>query len=43
MGLGFGAVVITDTETEAAADSTAAARRLTCCATITRGREPGWS
>ncbi|MEV8321326.1 hypothetical protein AB0Q95_44995 [Streptomyces sp. NPDC059900] len=43
MGLGFGTVVIPDSETEAAADSTAAALRVTCCATITRARERGWS
>lgn len=43
MDLGFGAVVTTETETEAAADSTEAARRVTCYATITRGREWGWS
>ncbi|WP_306188866.1 hypothetical protein [Streptomyces sp. MK5] len=42
MGLGFGAV-IADTETEAAAASTAVARRVTCCATITRGCGRGWS
>jgi hypothetical protein len=39
MGLGFGTVVISDTETEAAADSTAAALRVTCCVMITRARE----
>ncbi|MFE9095879.1 hypothetical protein [Streptomyces sp. NPDC007264] len=43
MGLGFGTVVVPDTETEAAADSTAAALRVTCCVTITRAREQGWS
>ncbi|MDX2931692.1 hypothetical protein [Streptomyces ipomoeae] len=43
MGLGFGTVVISDTEIEAAADSTAAALRVTCCVTITRARERGWS
>ncbi len=36
MGLGFGTVVISDTETEAAADSTAATLRMTCCVMITR-------
>lgn len=41
MGLGFGNVVISDTETEA--DSTAAALRVTCCVMITRARERGWS
>lgn len=39
MGLGFGNIVISDTETEAAADSTAAALRVTCCVMITRARE----
>lgn len=42
MGLGFGTVVIPDTETEAAADSIAAALHVACCATITRARERGW-
>ncbi|MGW0188806.1 hypothetical protein ACWDV7_23960 [Streptomyces sp. NPDC003362] len=43
MGLGFGTVVIsdTDTETEAAVGSTAAALRVTCCVLITRARERG--
>ncbi|GAB2468077.1 hypothetical protein [Streptomyces incanus] len=41
MGLGFGTVVIS--ETEAAADSTAAALRVTCCVMITRTRERGRS
>ncbi|MFF8032123.1 hypothetical protein [Streptomyces sp. NPDC016626] len=41
MGLGFGAVVISGTEAEAAADSTAAALRVTCCLMITRARERG--
>ncbi|MDQ0407773.1 hypothetical protein OIE75_36345 [Streptomyces sp. NBC_01723] len=36
MGLGFGTVVIS--ETEAAADSAAAALRVTCCVMITRAR-----
>jgi hypothetical protein len=35
-GLGFGTVVVSDTETEAAADSTAATIRMTCCVMITR-------
>ncbi|MBT2411491.1 hypothetical protein J7I94_13060 [Streptomyces sp. ISL-12] len=43
MGLGFDTVVISDTETEAAADSTAAALRVTCCIMITGARERGWS
>jgi hypothetical protein len=43
MGRGFGTVVISDTETEAAADSTAAALRVTCCLMITRARERGRS
>ncbi len=43
MGLTFGTVVISDTETEAAADSAAAAHRVTCCVMITRARERGWS
>ncbi|MFF0647376.1 MULTISPECIES: hypothetical protein [Streptomyces] len=43
MGLGFGTVVISDTETEAAADSTEAALRVTYCVMITRARERGWS
>ncbi|GAB1326211.1 hypothetical protein [Streptomyces sennicomposti] len=42
MGL-LGTVVIPGTETEAAADSIAVVLRVTCCATITRGRERGWS
>ncbi|MFH8976323.1 hypothetical protein [Streptomyces sp. NPDC017890] len=42
MGL-LGTVVIPDTETEAAADSIAVVLRVTCCATITRARERGWS
>lgn len=41
MGLGLGNVGISDTETEAAAESTAAALRVTCC--VTRTRERGWS
>ena len=41
MGLGFGTVVIPDTETEVAADSTAAALRVICCVVITRARERG--
>lgn len=41
MGLGFGAVLISDSETETAADSTAAALRETCCLMITRARERG--
>jgi hypothetical protein len=43
MGLGFGTVVISDTETEAAADSTASALRVTCCVMVTRALERGWS
>nr|WP_285557446.1 hypothetical protein [Streptomyces hygroscopicus] len=43
MGLGFGTVVISDTETETAADSTAAALHVTCCVMITRTGEWGWS
>ncbi|WP_077796434.1 hypothetical protein [Streptomyces sp. JHA26] len=43
MGLGFGTVVISGTETEAAADSTEAALRVTYCVMITRARERGWS
>lgn len=45
MGLGFGAVVIsdTDTETEAAADSPASALRVTCCVMVTRALDRGWS
>ncbi len=42
IGLGFGTVVLSNTETEAAADSTAAALRETCCLMITRARERGW-
>ncbi|WP_268250584.1 hypothetical protein [Streptomyces djakartensis] len=42
MGL-LGTVVIPDAETEAAADSIAAVLCVTCCATITRARERGWS
>jgi hypothetical protein len=43
MGLGFDIVVIPDAETEAAAHSTAATLRVTCCITITRARKRGWS
>ncbi|MER7480860.1 hypothetical protein ABTX60_25000 [Streptomyces sp. NPDC126510] len=43
MGLGFGTVVISDTETEAAAHSIAAVLRVTCCVTITRAPRAGWS
>ncbi|MFE9921486.1 hypothetical protein ACFYQA_07865 [Streptomyces sp. NPDC005774] len=43
MGLDFGTGVIPDTETDAAADSTAATLRMTCCVMITRARERGWS
>jgi hypothetical protein len=43
MGPGFGTVVISDTETEAAADSTEAALRVTYCVMITRARMRGWS
>ena len=39
----LGTVVIPDAETEAAADPLAAVLRVTCCATITRARERGWS
>ncbi|MES4887836.1 hypothetical protein [Streptomyces sp. NPDC096012] len=42
MGFGFGTVVISDTNTEPAAD-TAAALRVTCCVKITRARERGRS
>ncbi|MFE0037879.1 hypothetical protein [Streptomyces sp. NPDC059015] len=38
MVLGFGNVVLSDTETDAAADSTAAALRVTRCVMITRAR-----
>jgi hypothetical protein len=41
--LGFDTVVILDAETEAAAHSTVAALRVTCCITITRARKRGWS
>ena len=41
MGFGFGTVVVSDTETVAAADSTAAALRVTCCVMIARARERG--
>ncbi|MEU5510176.1 hypothetical protein [Streptomyces fungicidicus] len=41
MGLGFDIVVIPDAETEAAAHSTAATLRVTCCITITRARKRG--
>ncbi|MGC2999377.1 hypothetical protein ACPF8X_13695 [Streptomyces sp. G35A] len=41
MRLGFGTVVIPDTETEAAVDSTAAALRVTCCVMVTRARGRG--
>lgn len=41
MGPGFGTVVISETETEAAADSTEAALRVTYCVMITRARERG--
>ncbi|MEV5164926.1 hypothetical protein AB0K66_09950 [Streptomyces werraensis] len=39
----LGTVVAPDAETEAAADSIAAVLRVTCCATVTRARERGWS
>lgn len=41
MCLSFGIVVIPGTETEAAADSTAAALRVTCCVMITRAPARG--
>jgi hypothetical protein len=37
--LGLGTVVISDTETAAAADATAADLRVTCCVMITRACE----
>ncbi|MGW2786857.1 AAA family ATPase, partial [Streptomyces populi] len=41
--MSLGTVDIFDTETEAAADSTAAALRVTCRVMITRARELVWS
>lgn len=39
MGLGFGTVVISDTETNDAADPTASAFIVTCCVMIASARE----